>query len=138
MPNKYYLDTCIWLDYWENRKDKFRPLGEWALGLVNKIIKDKDIILYSEVVEIELRKRISEHDIKNIFSILPRRLLIKINISESEKKEAYFLSKKTRVYFNDVLHAILARNHGAVLVTRDKHFLELNLFLNVKKPEDLL
>ena len=36
---KYYLDTSIWRDYYENRSDKFRPWGEWALILINKILE---------------------------------------------------------------------------------------------------
>lgn len=35
MEEKYYLDACIWRDYFENREDRFRPLGEWAFRLVN-------------------------------------------------------------------------------------------------------
>ena len=38
MVEKYYLDTCIWRDYFENRSDKFRPLGDWAFSLIKLII----------------------------------------------------------------------------------------------------
>jgi hypothetical protein len=35
---RYYLDTCIWVDYLENRQDRFRPLGDWALRLIKQIV----------------------------------------------------------------------------------------------------
>ena len=41
MKRRFYLDTCIWRDYYENRSDNFRPLGEWALFLINKINQAK-------------------------------------------------------------------------------------------------
>lgn len=47
---RYYLDTSIWRDFYENRTDRFRPLGEWAFELFRKIIREKSIVLYSELV----------------------------------------------------------------------------------------
>ena len=54
MPERFYLDSSIWRDYYENRKDKFRPLGEWALRLIKNIIENKNYILYSDFVIKEL------------------------------------------------------------------------------------
>ena len=31
---RYYFDTCIWRDYFEDRKDKFRALGDLAFYLI--------------------------------------------------------------------------------------------------------
>ncbi|MBU1321694.1 MAG: PIN domain-containing protein [Nanoarchaeota archaeon] len=53
---KYYLDTCIWIDYFEDRKDNFRPLGDWAFRLIKKIITDENVIIISDLVWFELRK----------------------------------------------------------------------------------
>ena len=39
----------------------------------------------------------------------------------------------TRYY--DVLHIIMAKDNNAILISRDKHILELNI---CKKPEDLI
>lgn len=137
MAEGYYLDTSIWRDYYESRYDKFRPLGEWALMLMNKIVKDKDIILYSELVVEELKVKYSEEEIRRIFEIVKNRLL-KINISELQAKEAYILCKNRNVAFGDALHAILARDNKAILITRDEHFLKLTDIVEIKKPEDLI
>lgn len=137
MDKKYYLDTSIWRDYYENRSDKFRPLGEWALRLINKIIKDKDLILYSDFVVEELKVKYDEGEINNIFQVVGKSLL-KINISESQAKEAARLCRERKVAFGDALHVILARDNGAIMVTRDEHFFELTDIAEIKKPEELL
>jgi len=139
MPQKFYLDSSIWRDYYENRSDNFRPLGEWALKLINSIIENEDYIIYSDFIVKELKIKYSEKEIKDIFEIAGKRnLLLKADISESQAKEAAVLCKKKKVAFGDALHAILARDNGAIMVARDKHFLELMDIAEIKKPEDLI
>ena len=136
---KYYLDTSIWRDYYENRSDKFRPLGEWALKLINEIIENKEIILFSDFVMEELKVKYSEEEINKIFEIASKRdLLVRVDISEQQVKEAAKLCKERNIAFGDALHAILARDNKAIMVSRDKHFLELLDIVEVKKPEELV
>ena len=134
---KYYIDTSIWRDYYENRKDKFRPLGEWALRLFQFIIENKYDILYSELIIEELSNEYSVEKINKIFEIV-RDLLLKIKISDFQAKEAGKLCKEYKIPFGDALHAVLARDNNAILVTRDKHFLELLDIVDVRKPEELI
>lgn len=139
MAQKFYLDSAIWRDYYENRSDKFRPLGEWALTFLNNALENKDFILFSDLVTKELQIKYSEEEINNILEIVSKRnLLIKADISESQAKEAAILCKQRKVAFGDALHAILARDNKAIIVTRDKHFLELTDIAEIKKPEDLI
>lgn len=139
MAQKFYLDSAIWRDYFENRSDKFRPMGEWALNLINDVLENKDHILYSDLIIEELKVKYNEEEINNILEIANKRdLLIKVNISRSQAKEAGILCKQRSVAFGDALHAILARDNGAIMVTRDKHFLELTDITEIKKPEDLI
>jgi len=94
MPERFYLDSSIWRDYYENRKDKFRPLGEWALRLIKNIIENKNYILYSDFVIKELKIGYNKEEINKIFEIVNKRnLLIKVNISESQIKESAILCK---------------------------------------------
>jgi len=139
MNDKYYLDTAIWRDYYENRSDKFRPLGEFALALINEIMENKDFILYSDFIIKELNIDYGEEEIEKIFEIITKRkLLLKVNISDKQIKEASRLNKERKVGFGDALHAVLARDNNAILVTRDNHFYELADVVEVKKPEDLI
>jgi len=139
MAQKFYLDSAIWRDYSENRSDRFRPLGEWALTLINNALENEDFILYSEFVVKELKVKYSDEEINNILEIVSKRnLLVKVDISKSQAKEAAILCEQRKVAFGDALHAILARDNNAIMVTRDKHFLELTDIAEVKKPEDLI
>ncbi|MDP2749728.1 MAG: PIN domain-containing protein [Nanoarchaeota archaeon] len=115
---KYYLDTCIWRDYFEDRKDRFRSLGEWALMLINKIIKEKGVFIISEHVLYELGKEYDEKQIYCIFkNIREHGAILSGFASKSQREEAYSLSREMELCFNDALHAVLARDNGAILVT---------------------
>ena len=139
MTEKFYLDSAIWRDYYENRSDRFCPLGEWALRLINNILENKGLILYSDFVVEELKVKYSEEQISNILEIIKKRnLLLKVDISESQAKEAAIICKQRKIAFGDALHAILARDNNAIMVTRDKHFLELTDIADIRKPEDLI
>jgi len=136
---RYYLDSCIWRDYFENRSDRFRPLGDWALDLIKKIIHEEGIILYSDLVEDELEVVYSKDEIRNnIFSIVPKEIFLKVLISENQSKESVYYSKKLGIPINDCIHAILARDNNAIMVTRDKHFFEFKGITEVKCPEELI
>lgn len=133
----YYLDTCIWRDYYENRIDKFRPLGEWAFELIRRIVLDGEVLLISELVIRELSIDYSHEEIKKIFDIA-KDVIVKVNISQDERVEAGVIAKERKLGRGDVLHAILARDNDAVLVSRDKHFDKLRDVVIVRKPEEII
>ena len=64
MEKKYYLDACIWIDYFENRKDRFRPLGDWAIRIINKIIKENGLFIFSDHIIKELEKNYTKEELK--------------------------------------------------------------------------
>jgi len=136
---KYYLDTAIWRDLHENRTDRFRPLGEWAFELLRKIRKDKSVVLYSDLVVEELLINYEIEDINKIFHIAKKeKFLNKIEINFLQVKESKMLSKTFEIPKNDCLHAILARDNSAILVSRDRHFELIQHISTAKKPEDLI
>ncbi|MBN2052546.1 PIN domain-containing protein [Candidatus Woesearchaeota archaeon] len=136
---KYYLDACIWRDYYENRSDRFRPLGEWALMLINEILENHEIIVVSDMIILELEKEYKPIVIEKMFSVASEKgLVVRINYSISQLQLAMKISKQRKMHFEDVLHAVLARDYNAVLVTRDKHFDELRDIAQIKKPEELI
>lgn len=137
MKNKYYLDSCIWRDYLEDRQDKFRPLGEWAFRIIQKIIKDEDVIVISDAVFEELKSFNQNINIE-ISKSVPELCLYYIESSREQIIEAKNIAKTLKMPVNDALHAILARDNQAILITRDKHFLDLLNIVDIKKPEDLI
>jgi len=128
---KYYLDACIWRDYLENRSDKFRPLGEWAFGLIKKIIDEEGLFVISDHLINELKSN-------KIEEIVPNKLIVFVNFDYIQTRRASKLSKKFRIPKGDALHAILAKDHNAILITRDNHFNKIYGYLDIMKPEDLI
>ena len=137
MASKYYVDTAIWRDLHENRKDRNKQLGELAFGLFKKIRINKEKILYSDFVVEELSHAYDEQTISKLFKNMSE-LLEKVEIDEEQLKEAVYLSKKVNIPLGDAVHGILARDNNAIMVTRDRHFRKLKDKITVKKPEDLL
>lgn len=136
---KYYIDTSIWRDYYEDRKDKLRPLGEFAFKLIKYIKENKDRIVYSDLIIKELSIKYNPEDIKKIFEIISEKdLLIKADYNNKQIQEAEKLAKKYSIPKGDALHTVLARDNDAILVTRDMHFNELSKIVKVKKPEEIL
>jgi len=133
----YYIDACIWRDYWENRSDRFRPLGEWAFRFLRSIA-DQDIVLISEMLLDELHKKYAPEEVVEMLDVVPAASRVDISVSSLQESEAKSLARERGVAFGDALHAVLARDCGATMITRDNHFWKLTDIVDVKKPEDLL
>lgn len=125
------------MDYYDYRfGPRGRPLGEYAARLFMKIMKDRGIILFSDVVLKELR--IDYNNIQDMLKIL---LLIgileKVEITPQEYNEARRISKERNIPLGDVVHAILAKDNKAILISQDKHFIRLRDIATAKKPQDV-
>ncbi len=134
---KYYIDTCIWRDYLENREDRFRPLGQWALSLFQLIQENDDLVIYSDLVIRELKLRFKEEEIISCLQTLAHNPLL-VPITDKQIEEAEIVGRIRKIGTADALHAILARDSDAILVTRDAHYMDLVDIATIKKPEDLI
>ncbi len=138
MRKNFYLDTSIWRDYFEDRKDDLRPLGEFAFQFLKNCEKNKWKVLYSELVVYELKKDYSSERIKEVFSSF-QDFIIKVKYSDEQILESKILAKQIKESHEaDILHAILARDNKAVLVSRDKHFDCLTDIVKIIKPEEII
>lgn len=139
MVKKFYLDTAIWRDYFEDRGDGTSPLGEFAFQFLRKCRENNAVVFVSDAVVLELKIRFSEQQVKEIFSSFES--VIKwLDASGKQVSEAREEWKKRNkaLPFRDVLHAIIARDNNAVLVARDKHFFGLlPSIAEVQKPEEI-
>ena len=138
MVQRYYFDTSIWLDFFENRSEPNLPKSEWAHKLVNKILKDNSIILFSDVNMLELKAigYLSE-EINNLLKeLMP--LLIFIESTERQIGKAKDLGLKRDIPKRDALHALIARDNKAILVALDNHFQKILDIIMSKKPKDLI
>ncbi|MBN1792891.1 PIN domain-containing protein [Candidatus Woesearchaeota archaeon] len=137
MGERYYVDTNIWLDYLENRSDRFRPLGDWALAFLNMVSETGGNILLSDLVIKELERHLSPRSIKELLEPFMESIIF-VKSAKSQVSEALVLSRQRRVHFADALHAVIARAEGAILVSRDQHFMGLCDAVPIMKPEDLI
>jgi predicted nucleic acid-binding protein len=137
MAEKYYLDTSIWMDYFEERKDPSKDLGEIAFKLLYKLLASRSKILVSYFILIELELYVSLDEIRGILRPFEC-VLERVGVSTKQKEEAEMLAKARKLPKGDALHAILARDNQAILVTRDKHFHSLKDVCEIVKPEEII
>ncbi len=138
MSNRYYFDTSIWLDFFENRDEPKIKKGTWAKMLIEKIINDNGKIVLSEVVKNEMiALGYSRYEIEELFKLF-QNILINVYSTERQFRRAKDLSKKRKVPLFDCLHTILARDHRAIMVTLDRHFNKLLDIYRYRKPNELI
>lgn len=138
---RFFLDTCIWRDFYENRSSKAgKPLGKYATELFMKILDKQYKILYSETLLWELNKDYNKNETKDMLNfLLICKVLVKVEIKKTEFLEAKKLAKERNIPFVDCINAIQARNHKAIMVSQDKHFFEnLSDIVKTARPEEII
>ena len=134
MPDNYYFDTSIWLDYYEKRGQN----GKHALNLIMKIANEDCKIFYSDLNIKELKNiGYSNQEIINLFSIAKTNR-VHVHIYREQVEESRNTAKKREVPNSDVLHAILCRDNNLQLISRDVHFEKLKDISEAKKPEEFI
>ena len=135
---KYYFDTSIWLDFFENRNEPNLPKGDWAKELLNKTTRNNDRIVYSDNNIYELNiLGYSFREIDTMF--LPfKPILIFVESTEKQIGKAKDLAMKRDIPKRDALHAFIASDNKAILVTLDRHFRKLLDIIKPKSPKNLI
>lgn len=138
MTEKYYVDTSIWMDLVEDRKGyNNEPLGDYALKLFAMIKSKKHKLVVSDLLIRELESNYSVEQINGM--VLPfQKIMEKVFVTKEQRDEAKKIAEEKNLPPGDVLHAIVARDHGYIMVTRDKHFKELGDIIKYYKPEDVI
>jgi predicted nucleic acid-binding protein len=135
---KYYIDTSVWIDFYEDRKGYHNePLGDFAFKLLSLIISKKDKVIITDYLLKELNVIYSEEEIDSMFKLFEN-LIEVITVSKLQTEEANKISNEKNVPAGDVLHAIVARDNNLILITRDKHFTELDNISKHYKPEEII
>ena len=138
MSEKYYIDTSIWMDLYEDRKGfSGEPLCDYALKLFMLIKAKKLTLVISDLLIKELEMNYSIAEINGMMKPLES-LTEKIFVMTKQRDEAKKIALERNLPLGDVLHAILARDHNLILVTRDNHFRQLKDISDYHKPEELI
>ncbi len=131
------MDTCIWIDFYENRKSKYEDFGKAAFMLLTKLRASNTKIVVSDYLLRELESNYSLGEIRS-FTFYFAEILEKVAVSDMQMQEAKNIAKERMIPKGDVVQAIIARDYGAVLVSRDKHFVFLSDICICLKPEELI
>ena len=137
MTEKYYFDTSIWLDFFEDRDEPNLHKSKWVHTLIAKIVGENKNIVYSNVVIDELKELgYTEYELENLFEPL-KPILIYAESTNKQHGKAKDLAQKQGVPLLDALHALIARDNKALMVTRDTHFKKLSDVTKPEKPEEI-
>jgi predicted nucleic acid-binding protein len=134
---RFYFDTSIFIDYYENRNDTFRPLGEWAFKLLQLIQSENHTLLVSDRVLAELSSYYKEDEIKLLLKPFWAAITM-ITATAINVKEAAQIACERNLPKGDAIHALLAKEHNAILISRDRHFEQLRDIANIRKPEEII
>ena len=133
MSELIYIDTNIYIDYFLNRKDNLRPLGDFAHELFIKTSQCKYKIIISDWLEKELTKTNHIDSYKELKNHLIE--LNKITYVKTEFKE--ISCAKKHQHWHDALHEMLAIKANAVyFVTRNIRDFTGNKII-ITHPENL-
>jgi len=124
MEEEYIIDTSIWVDL-------------YAFKLLVKIKAKESAIVLTDFLIRELETIYSVAEINGMFKPFEK-IIKKIIATEKQWEEAKKIAKERDVPAGDALHVIIARDNNFILVTRDRHFRELEDISKHYKPEELI
>ena len=138
MVEKYYIDTSIWIDLYEDRKGYHgKTLGDYALKLFAAIKAKNAVLCISDLLIRELEGYYSLAEINGMMKPFEK-ITEKIIATKEQRVESRKIAAERNLPPGDVLHAILARDHKLILVTRDNDFKKLGDVWKYYKPEELI
>ena len=108
------------------------------MDIQKKIIMENSKIIFSEAVKDELIKYgFHLKELKYLMSPFKKNLIY-IYVNKKQFGKAKDLALKRNIPRLDALHALIARDNKALMITKDRHFDKLLDIVTYKKPEDLI
>ena len=120
MP-KYYVDTCIFLNIWEQEigPDPKKPFWKGSTEFIKKAMIEKSLHLSSVVLK-ELRHTTDDYSQEKSYLLEEAKILA---VLKEDAPFARWIEKKFPLSEEDALHYVLAKRHQLILITRDKKLL---------------
>jgi predicted nucleic acid-binding protein len=138
VPDKYYVDTSIWIDLYEDRKGyNSEPLGYYAAKLFGMIKAKGGKVIVSDYLLRELERHYPLQEINQMLMPFAKNIE-RIIVTKEMLAEAKDIGKSRNVPKGDAFHAMMAKKHRLVLVTRDNHFRKLSDISDYYRPEDII
>ena len=132
---KIYVDTNVYRDLFEGRKDRFRDLAEFALFAFNQVREGKYKLVVSDWVINEFKKHCDVQIIEKFLKDFEKEQVIRIVTTPEDKKKARELSQSN---YPDALHVVLAMKSNCLcIVSQDSDFGEFHELIEIVMPESL-
>ena len=136
---KVYCDTNVYVDLFQNRKQRFQDFAEFALAFFQRVRDEEYVLVISDWVYTEIKKPHimgSDNELKELLSSFEEHQKIHVEKTREDVVKAKELSPNN---FDDALHVILAKKADAIyLVTRNiKDFEEFRDIIEIDLPERL-
>jgi len=126
------------LDFFEDRNEPDFPKGKLIQQLLQKIVLDDGIIVYSDVHLLELENvGYPGYEIEELFKPL-KPVLMFAESTEKQRRRAGEIASQRKIPKGDVLHALLARDMNASMITHDSHFKEIQDIIRPNSVRDML
>ena len=138
MPKLIYVDTNIYIDFFEDRIDNLRLLGEIARQLFDRALDCEFTLVVSSLVNEEIKDNGYKTQFIDFLADFKKyNKVIYTELSEEDKRSANELKRFRKTPFKDTCHLILAqRLHAEVLVTRNvKDYVNISDIIPVLLPE---
>lgn len=135
---KIYVDSNIFLDFWLDRMTGLKPANYYAEELFKNCIRCLYKIVISENTIIELSENFPAKNIEkklDVFKKLSKLEIVSVQIDDLIKAKKLALDRDIPVH--DAVHALIAKKLMIPLITRDKHFSQVDDLITVKAPEEL-
>jgi predicted nucleic acid-binding protein len=138
---KYYVDTCIWLNYFKKEVRNNVKYWEITKNFLNFVIQSKSKIIVSTIVIKELKFKLGAK-----FNIILENLrkddsIILISTTSQDYQLARQLERinNFKLSFYDFLHIAICKRLNISLITRDKDLIKIGTYyIEINKPEDLI
>jgi predicted nucleic acid-binding protein len=135
---KYYADTSIWIDIYEDRKGyNNEPLGDYALKFFSILKAQSKTLIITDILLRELESFYSIAEINGMMKPFEE-IIERIMSTKSQREEARLIASERQIPPGDALHAIIARDSKLILVTRDNDFRKLRDIASYHRPEEII
>jgi predicted nucleic acid-binding protein len=140
--DKFYIDSCIWLNLWkkEGNVKKGKPYWKIAKEFIDKT--DNEQLNYSGFVLKEIKFKLdNEHIFQEKLRFLKKSRFKYIKSTEEDYSFARKLEIKInyQISFFDCLHISICKRLNLILITRDSELIDIaKEYIKVYKPEELI
>lgn len=135
------VDSNIFLDFYLDRRDNLLSLGEFAFQFVKRAVECEFVFIVCDLILEELENALKikvEQIMKLVFlELVKKRKLLIVDYSDELALEAKAISRERQLPLNDCVFALIAKENNVFVVSRDKHFKELEDTVESFKPEEL-